>query len=149
MRMRRPHGFEANTYLESALREVPMIPVLEGSTHINFGLTVQFINSYFINTEESIVFPSSVALDKASTDENPYWLEADDRNPKTVKFAPCLKSYELLRSVPNVQLFIEQVAVFRLFHECGKNIAVTHGGHGIAIRAREMLRSGGIRPACR
>src|SRR5205807_1566233 len=38
-------GFEAETYFESALREAQLIPGLEGSTHINFGLTAQFIET--------------------------------------------------------------------------------------------------------
>ena len=32
---------------ESALREVQLIPALEGSTQINFALTAQFVANYF------------------------------------------------------------------------------------------------------
>lgn len=112
-------GFEANTYLESALREAPMIPVLEGSTHINFGLTAQFIDSYFAAVDDEPSFPGSVALQQADADENPFWFAANDRNPKTVKFTPCRKSYRPLRDVPNVRLFAKQVEAFRLFAAMG------------------------------
>ena len=40
-------GCEAETYFESALRDAQLIPGLEGSTHINFGLTAQFLDNYF------------------------------------------------------------------------------------------------------
>jgi acyl-CoA dehydrogenase len=108
-------GFEANAYLESALREAPMIPVLEGSTHINFGLTAQFIDPYFAKTDKNVPFPASVSLGQANADENPYWFEADDRNAKTVKFSKSLQAYRPLRAIPNVRLFAKQVMAFRAF----------------------------------
>lgn len=106
-------GFETNTFLESALREAPMIPVLEGSTHINFGLTAQFIGSYFKAGCPTVPYPESVAQSSASADENTYWARADDRNAKTVAFSSCLKSYEPLQREPNVRIFAEQVGAFQ------------------------------------
>jgi len=108
-------GFETMFRFESALREAPMVPVLEGSTHINFGLTAQFVDRYFAHSETEPTFPPSVALNGASAGENPYWFDARDRNPKTVKFAKCLKAYERLGSAPNVALFVEQAGAFREF----------------------------------
>lgn len=108
-------GFETQFRFESALREAPMIPVLEGSTHINYGLTAQFVDSYFADAEAAIASPPSLVLNGDQADENPYWFNARDRNPKTVKFADCLKSYEPLRSIPNVAIFVEQIRAFRAF----------------------------------
>jgi len=37
-------GFESDTYFETALRDIQLIPGLEGSTHINLDMTAQFID---------------------------------------------------------------------------------------------------------
>lgn len=105
-------GFEADTCLESALREGPMIPALEGSTHINFRLTEQFAAGYFAEGGEAPWPPASVSLGAASSDENPYWTAARDRNPRTVRFGLPGAAYESLGAVPNVGLFLRQVEVF-------------------------------------
>jgi acyl-CoA dehydrogenase len=73
-------GFEAETYFESALREAQLIPGLEGSTHINFGLTAQFIDTYFAASGCEPPAPESLTLHKVDADENPYWMAARDRN---------------------------------------------------------------------
>ncbi len=104
-------GFEADTYLESALREGPMIPALEGSTHINFGLTAQFVAAYFTDTDGP-PSPKSVSLGQVNSDENPYWTAVRDRNPRKVRFGPFLAAYEQLPAVPNVGLFVRQIAAF-------------------------------------
>jgi acyl-CoA dehydrogenase len=108
-------AFETPFRFESALREAPMIPVLEGSTHINFGLTAQFADSYFAEAEMQTVCPPSATLDTTCAGENPYWFDARDRNAKTVKFGGCLSAYAPLQSVPNVELFTEQVCAFQKF----------------------------------
>ncbi len=108
-------GFESDTYFASALREVQMIPGLEGSTHINFGLTSQFLGVYFAGPEREGTAPKTVIRHPAGHGENPYLMEALDRNAKTVRFAPFLQAYEPLRAVANVQSFMEQVEAFHLF----------------------------------
>ena len=45
-------GFESDTYFEMALRDAQLIPGLEGSTHINFGLTSRFIDPYFTSNTD-------------------------------------------------------------------------------------------------
>jgi acyl-CoA dehydrogenase len=107
-------GFEAETYFELALRDVPLIPALESSTHINFGLTAQFIDSYFSGAGSEAPPPEPL-LHATDPGENPYWMEAADRNAKTVRFAHFLKAYEPLRVVPNVASFMTQVQAFQRF----------------------------------
>ena len=112
-------GFEADTYIESALREGQMIPALEGSTHINFTLAAQFIGTYFADLAgEAPAPPGSVSLGKVSSDENPYWTAARDRNPKTTRFGHFLAAYESLRAIPNVGLFARGAEAFRLLRGC-------------------------------
>ncbi len=55
-------GFEADTYLEMALRDVQLIPSLEGSTHINLEFTSQFIGRYFDEPDRSLLDPGALAL---------------------------------------------------------------------------------------
>lgn len=112
-------GFEAETYFEAALRDAQMIPGLEGSTHINFALTAQFLDAYFAAPGGEAPAPASLVLHEADPDENPYWREARDRNAKTVRFAPFLEAYRPLRSVPNVGSFVKQVRAFRRFAQGG------------------------------
>jgi acyl-CoA dehydrogenase len=108
-------GFEADTYFESALREAPMIPSLEGSTHINLGLTAQFLDPYFADPAGDPPFPGSLALGTAAGAENPYWMAARDRTPRTVRFDPFLRAYQPLKAVPNVRRFVNQVRAYREF----------------------------------
>lgn len=112
-------GFESATYFEAALRETLLIPSLEGSTHINFGLTTHFIDNYFGDQDNDVPTIASVNLREEDPGENPYWWESRDRNAKTVRFAPHLQVYETLRSVPNVVMFVEQVQAFAVFVKDG------------------------------
>jgi acyl-CoA dehydrogenase len=111
------YGFEADTYMESALREGPMIPALEGSTHINLRMAEQFAANYFTDSapEPLPARPGSLGLGEVSSGENPYWVAARDRNPRTVWFRPFRAAYEPLRAIPNVGLFVQQVEVFARF----------------------------------
>lgn len=108
-------GFEADTYFESALREAQMIPSLESSTHINFGLTAQFIDAYFAKPVGEVPTPKSLSLGEIEATENPYLTQARARNAKTVRFGHFLKAYGPLRSLPNVRSFAKQVQAFRRF----------------------------------
>ena len=108
-------AFESETYFESALREVAMIPVVEGSTHINFGQTAQFIGNYFAGRDDDIPFPESLSRHDDDPGENPYWMEAGDRNPKTVRFAHYATAYRPLHGLTNVRLFVSQLQAFHAF----------------------------------
>jgi acyl-CoA dehydrogenase len=109
-------GFDADTFFEMALREAPLIPGLEGSTHINFALTAQFIDHYFADPADGPPPAASVTLGPDDPEENPYWFGTRDRHPKHVRFPPYLDAYVPLRHVPNVRTFVKQVrGVRRLF----------------------------------
>jgi acyl-CoA dehydrogenase len=111
-------GFEADTYLETALRDGPMIPSLEGSTHINFETAAQFLGNYFAEPDRAVPVPESVSLDRVSSGENPYWLGPRDRNTHTVRFGGYPSAYGPVRTVPNVGVFVRQVTEFaRLANE--------------------------------
>jgi acyl-CoA dehydrogenase len=126
-------GFESETYFESAIRDGFLIPGLEGSTHINFGLIAQFMDNYFSESGQDLPVPDSGMLQTNDAGENPYWMDARDRNAKTVRFAQCLQAYEPLQSVPNVELFSAQVEAFRSFAADGISTLNPSGDVGLAI----------------
>jgi acyl-CoA dehydrogenase len=132
-------GFEADTYFETALREVPMIPGLEGSTHINFRLTAQFIDHYFADPADGPPRPAalpSVTLGPAGPGENPYWLGPRDRHTRTVRFAPFRTAYRPLQAVPNVRTFVRQVeALRRLFVDVGLGVPDLVGDAALSVAA--------------
>ena len=69
-------GFEAETYFETALREAPMIPALEGSTHINFAPDGP-VRRRLLRRPGA---PARRAPPAGGSDENPYWLGPRDRH---------------------------------------------------------------------
>ena len=42
-------GFEQDTYFEMAIRDIGMLPKLEGTTHVNMVLIIKFIKNYFFD----------------------------------------------------------------------------------------------------
>jgi acyl-CoA dehydrogenase len=109
-------GFEADTYFESALRDVPMVPVLEGSTHINHQVVAQFLRGYFAHAAaDPPASPPSLAALGAAAGENPYLMETLAGDAHLVRFAHCLAAYRPLMATLNVSTFVTQVRAFRLF----------------------------------
>jgi acyl-CoA dehydrogenase len=108
-------GFESDTYLEMALRDVQLIPSLEGSTHINLEFTAQFIARYFGEPDSSLVDPAALTLRGGAVDENPYLMEAGASAAKSVAFPPFLRAHKPLAHVPNVIVFARQAIAFKRF----------------------------------
>ena len=117
-------GFESDTYLEMALRDVQLIPSLEGSTHINLEFTAQFITRYFADPDSSLADPAALTLRQERVDENFYLMEAGASAAKSVVFPPFLRAYRTLRDVPNVRVFARQAIAFRRFI---KSSSAVHG----------------------
>jgi acyl-CoA dehydrogenase len=126
-------GFEAQTYFESAFREVQLVPGLEGSTHINYGLKAQFLDAYFAGARSEAPAPESLALSAAEPGENPYWMEARDRSARAVRFAHFLEAYLPLRSLPNVRSFAKQVRACRALAEGGVSALNPAADPGLSI----------------
>lgn len=130
-------GVESETYFESALRDVPLIPRLEGSAHINYGLTAQFLDAYL--TDPGCGAPAPVAPRGDSPGENPYWTEGRDRTPRTIRFASPFTAYEALRSVPNVRTFRRQVQAVRRFAAGGVSALNPAGDAGLSVALGKCL----------
>lgn len=108
-------GFEADTYFEMALRDAQLIPGLEGSTHINLGLTAQFIARYFTQPVADLATPEPIDAMPNGARENPWLIEAPSASIPTIGFPHFQKSYEPLMDVPNVRLFVRQIEGFARF----------------------------------
>src|SRR5687767_8645351 len=70
-------GFEADTYFESALRDVALVPALEGSTHINHQAAAQFLRAYFAGAQPNPpAAPPSLTALGAAAGESAYLLDS-------------------------------------------------------------------------
>src|SRR5258706_3209592 len=108
-------GFEAETYFEMALRDIQLIPGLEGSTHINLGMTTQFIAAYLENPDPELKDPVSLAACERLPGENPYLMELRTGAINTISFANFLGAYRPFMSVANVHLFVRGAKALQLF----------------------------------
>jgi acyl-CoA dehydrogenase len=136
-------GFEVGSFFESALRDVQLIPGLEGSMHINLGLAAQFADRYLARhngngVEARIVPPPSLVLGTAPATENPYLMRARGGRLRSVAFRGFLDAYRPLMRLPNVRRFARQAIAFarfvRLF-DVGQQTAPAAEGDGVATEA--------------
>jgi acyl-CoA dehydrogenase len=127
-------AFESDTYFEMALRDVQLIPNLEGSTHINLGLAAQFIGSYFVRPVADLADPKSLIARGTPAGENPYLMEATTGALNRVAFAHFLRAYRPLRSVRNVRIFCGQAKALRLFlGACAKRATADDAQAALAL----------------
>ena len=91
-------GFEQDTYFEAAVREVGMIPRLEGTVHVNINLVVKFLQNYFFNPVE---YPY-IKRDEPGNDE--YVFKQYTGGLAKVRFPDYRLAYEGV-NLPNVSVF--------------------------------------------
>ena len=103
-------GFESSTHFESALRDIALIPSLEGSTHINYGIIASFARNYFFNNKK-IKAPSKIY----APIENEFLFNAKTGGIKDVYFPKYEKSFQKLNNVKTTAIFLNQVSAFRSF----------------------------------
>lgn len=104
-------GFEQDTYFETAIRDIGMIPRLEGTTHVNIALVIKFINNYFFNPAE---FPAIPKRNDPADDS--YLFRQKAGKLASVRFPDYRLAYEGIQ-VPNASVFKEQIELFRSFLE--------------------------------
>jgi acyl-CoA dehydrogenase len=108
-------GFKSETYLEMAIRDAQLIPILEGSAHINLDMAAQFLPAYFGHFDSGAAVPGSMFAGQIAAAENPYLMEAVTNHLNNIRFPRFSKAYRPLRSIPNVRTFARQSAGFGLF----------------------------------
>ncbi|CAN5345507.1 acyl-CoA dehydrogenase family protein [soil metagenome] len=107
-------GFESDTYFEMALRDIRLLPVLEGSSHINFALAGQFRQAYFDGSDAHAKSPATCNGEPCA-DEVSYLFTAQSAPPKSVKFADPSRAYQSLSHIASAKRFAEQFDAFQLF----------------------------------
>lgn len=100
-------GFEQDTYFEMAIRDIGMLPKLEGTTHVNMALIIKFITNYFFSPVE---YPDIPRRNDPSNDA--YLFRQRAGGLSKVTFSDCRKAYSGV-DIPNVNLFREQLELFK------------------------------------
>ena len=100
-------GFEQDTYFEMAVRDIGMLPKLEGTTHVNMALIIKFMKNYLFNKDE---FPSVPVGNNLTNDG--YLFKQYAGGLSKVTFPDYRKAYQGV-DIPNVKLFREQFELFR------------------------------------
>jgi len=100
-------GYEQDTYFEMALRDIGMLPKLEGTEHVNMALIIKFVKNYFF---EPIDYPEVPTMSGAGDDS--YLFHQFTGGLAQVRFPDYRKVYEKTDSA-NISIFKEQVELFR------------------------------------
>ncbi len=103
-------GFEKDMYFEMAARDISALPRLEGTVHVNIALILKFMPNYFMNPAEFADIQKQIEprSDDFLFDQGPTKglgkIQFHDYN---IAYGSC--------DLPNVNLFKEQIAVFKEF----------------------------------
>ena len=100
-------GYEQDTYFEMALRDIGMLPKLEGTEHVNMALIVKFVRNYFFSPVE---YPEVPLRNEAGDDS--YLFRQYTGGLAKIRF-PDYRLVYRENSSPNINVFREQVELFR------------------------------------
>jgi acyl-CoA dehydrogenase len=103
-------GFENEPFFEIAKHELPMLPKLEGTVHVNMALIVKFLANYFFNHK---VYPEVRRRDDASNDTFLFHQGATKGLGK-IQFHDYRIAYNSV-DLANVNLFKKQIELFKDF----------------------------------
>ncbi|UUX34711.1 acyl-CoA dehydrogenase family protein [Fundicoccus culcitae] len=108
------YGFECETYMENATRDIKGSAKLEGTAHVNLSLILKFINSYLLEPAD---LPIIGYIEKE--DDSNIFQDMQHGGLSKIKFADWRKSFELRGDLPNVKVLTKQAeALTKLFREC-------------------------------
>ncbi len=100
-------GFEQDTYFEMAIRDIGMLPKLEGTEHVNMALIIKFVRNYFFDPQ-----PYEEVGQMSRPADDGYLFTQKTGKLASVRFPDYRLAYRGVDS-PNVKVFAEQVALFR------------------------------------
>lgn len=100
-------GFEQDTYFEMAIRDIGMLPKLEGTEHVNMALIIKFVRNYFFDPQ-----PYEEVGQMSRPADDGYLFRQKTGKLASVRFPDYRLAYHGVDS-PNVKVFAEQVALFR------------------------------------
>ena len=101
-------GFEKDMYFNMAAKDIRALPKLEGTVHVNMALIIKFMPNYFFNPGKFAEIPSF---------HNPVndaflFKQGPTKGLSKIQFHDYSKAYDAV-SLPNVNLFKEQIALFK------------------------------------
>jgi acyl-CoA dehydrogenase len=102
-------GYEQDTFFELAVRDIGMIPRLEGTTHVNMALVIKFMQNYFFDRSS---FRKYQPVTIMTNDD--YILEQTAGSLRSVRFPDYRKAFEGISS-PNIEVFKQQIELLRDF----------------------------------
>jgi len=100
-------GYEQDTYFEMAIRDIGMLPKLEGTEHVNMALIIKFIQNYFFNPVD---YPEILPCTELSDDH--YLFTQKTGKLAGITFPDYSRAYRTV-SAENVAVFREQVELFK------------------------------------
>lgn len=107
-------GFEQDTYFEMAIRDIGMLPKLEGTEHVNMALIIKFVRNYFFGPQE---YP--VVKRRSDAGDDTYLWHQKTGKLGSVRFPDYRLAYKGMEG-GNVDIFCEQVELFKtLLKEAG------------------------------
>lgn len=101
-------GFEKDTYFEMAARDIRALPKLEGTVHVNIALIVKFMRNYLFAPAK---YPEVPRRDDP-VDDLFLFNQGPAKGLGKIKFHDWKEVFNEW-DLPNVQLFREQIRVFR------------------------------------
>lgn len=103
-------GFEQTTYFEMAIRDIRMLPKLEGTVHVNVALVTKFMKNYFFAPKDY----APVAKQDQMRNDDFLFRQGPTKGLSQVTFANYKTAFAAHTS-PNVKLFKEQIEAFKEF----------------------------------
>lgn len=100
-------GYEQDTYFEMALRDIGMLPKLEGTEHVNMALIIKFVKNYFFGPVD---YPEVERQSEAGDDS--YLFRQFTGGLSKVRFPDFRLAYKD-NTLVNVAIFREQAELFR------------------------------------
>ncbi len=100
-------GYEQDTYFEMAIRDIGMLPKLEGTEHVNMALIIKFVKNYFF---APVDYPKVPKMCEAGDDA--YLFRQFTGGLAKIRFPDYRLAYEG-NNLENVAIFREQVELFR------------------------------------
>jgi len=103
-------GFEQDTYFEMAIRDINMLPKLEGTVHVNVALVTKFMKSFLFSPKD---YPEVSKQDQMRNDSF-LFDQGPTKGLSQVTFHDYKKSFAGLKS-KNLEIFKEQIEAFKEF----------------------------------
>ncbi|MEE4241018.1 MAG: acyl-CoA dehydrogenase [Desulfopila sp.] len=100
-------GYEQDTYFEMAIRDIGMLPKLEGTEHVNMALIIKFVRNYFFDPVEY----EEVGTRNEAGDDS-YLFHQYTGGLAEVRFPDYKKAYHNL-NLPNIEIFRKQIELFK------------------------------------